>query len=301
MNLLAYLVQYLALRRIVPEMRYQTKLVRSSTARELYSYCSGLTVVSFSMLLVTGLDLVLVGRFEFAAVAPYAVAASMIALISGLLYAIVNVILPHAAILHARGQANKIGDVVISSTRLSVVLLVMTGIPILMYAGPIIRLWIGQSYVASGAHLLAILVVANMIRLIGAPYSLAMVAAGQQSYLKISPVSEGISNFVASVVLGTLFGAIGVALGTLLGSLVSIASHFWYSMPRTNAAITFSRRRFVVAGVLSPILWTSPLLLAAVVSWNGIRIPTPVFASVALMSLLGSGMLLLHDQRATQS
>ncbi len=299
-NLLAYLLQYLALRHIAPEMRVQRELVRGSTARELYGYCSGLTVVSFSMLLVTGLDLVLVGRFDFAAVAPYSVAASMIALISGLLYAIVNVILPHAAVLHARGQAGHIGRVVISSTRLSVLLLVMTGIPIFIYAGPIIRLWIGDRYVASGAPVLAILVVANIIRLIGAPYSLVMVAAGQQNYLKISPLTEGISNFVASVILGALFGAIGVALGTLLGSLVSIASHFWYSMPRTNAAITLSRRRFVISGVLLPMLWTSPLLVAAALSWEGIRISTVAFALVALLSLTGSGVLLLQGQRAAE-
>ena len=301
MNLLSYCVQYLALRRILPDVRFQRRLVSRATARELYGYCSGLTIVSFSMLLVTGLDLILVGRFEFAAVTPYSVAASMIAFISGLLYAIVNVILPHAAVLHAREQASKIGKLVISSTRLSVLLLVLTGIPIFIYAGPIIRLWIGQRYVAGGAPLLAILVVANIIRLIGAPYSLVMVAAGQQSYIKVSPLTEGISNFVASVVLGVLFGAIGVALGTLLGAVVSIASHLWYSMPRTNAAINFSRRKFVVSGVLSPLLWTSPLLAAAVVSWQGIRIPSFVFASAVLLSAAASGLLLLHGLRTAQS
>lgn len=301
MNLLSHLAQYIALRRLVPDVRFQRKLVRRSTARELYGYCSGLTVVSFSMLLVTGLDLVLVGRFEFAAVTPYSVAASMIAFISGLLYAIVNVILPHAAVLHAREQAGKIGKLVISSTRLSVLLLVLTGIPIFMYAGPIIRIWIGQGYVASGAPLLSILVVANVIRLIGAPYSLIMVAAGQQSFIKISPLAEGVSNFIASVVLGVLFGAIGIAIGTLLGALVSIASHFWYSMPRTRAVIDFSRRKFVVSGVLAPLLWTSPLLAAAVVSWRGIQIPSIVFASAALISAAASGLLLLHTQRTAQS
>jgi O-antigen/teichoic acid export membrane protein len=299
MNLLSHIAQYLALRRLVPSVRFQRRLVSRSTARELYSYCSGLTVVSFSMLLVTGLDLVLVGRFDFAAVTPYSVAASMIALISGLLYAMVNVILPHAAVLHARGQANKIGRLVISSTRHSVILLILTGIPIFIYAGPIMRLWIGQRYVAR-APLLSVLVLANLIRLIGAPYSLAMVAAGQQHYLKISPLTEGISNFIASVVLGALYGAIGVALGTLLGSLVGVASHFWYSMPRTNAAINFSRRNFVVSGVLSPLLWTSPLLVAAIISWYGLQLPSTVFVAAVMLSVTGSALLVLYGQRATQ-
>ena len=155
------------------------------------------------------------------------------------------------------------GRLVISSTRLSVLLLILTGIPIFIYAGPIIHLWIGQRYAASGAPLLAVLIVANIVRLIGMPYAVILVAAGQQNYIKVSPVTEGVSNFIASIVLGSLLGGIGVALGTLLAAIVGIIAHLFYSMPRTNAAIKFSRWNFAVSGVLSPLLWTSPLLAVA--------------------------------------
>jgi len=295
-NLLSYMAQYLVLRRIAPDVRFQPSLVRCSTARDLSGYCFGLTVMSFSMLLVTGFDLVLVGRFEFVVVTPYSVAASMVTFISGLLYAVINVIMPHAATLHARERAEEMGRLVISSTRLSVLLLVLTGIPLFIYAGPIIHLWIGQRYVASGAPLLAILIVANIIRLIGAPYSVIMIAAGQQNYIKVSPLSEGVSNFLASVLLGSFFGGIGVALGTLFGSLVGIATHLWYSMPRTNPVIDFSRREFVVSGMLSPLLWTLPLLATAVASWRGIAIRPFMFASATLLSIMGAGLLLLRTK-----
>ncbi len=71
--------------------------------------------MSFSMLLVTGFDLVLVGHFEFAVVAPYSVAAAMITFISGLLSAVINVIMPDAATPHARkkrghGQTGRLVD-----------------------------------------------------------------------------------------------------------------------------------------------------------------------------------------------
>lgn len=300
-NLLSYLAQYVALRRIVPDVRFQPSLVRRSTARELYGYCWGLTVMSFSMLLVTGFDLVLVGHFEFAVVAPYSVAAAMITFISGLLSAIINVVMPHAATLHAREKAEDMGRLVVSSTRLSALLLILSGIPIFLYAGPIIHLWIGQRYVASGAPLLAILVVANIIRLIGMPYAVIMVAAGQQNYIKVSPLSEGLSNFVASVVLGSLLGGIGVALGTLVGSIVGIISHLWYSMPRTKRVINFSRRDFVASGVLSPLLWTSPLLATAAASWRGMEIRPLVFALAATLSLMGAALLVFRSQRTPRS
>ncbi len=293
-NLLSYLTQYLALRRIVPDLRFQRALIRRSTARELSGYCFGLTVMSFAMLLITGLDLLLVGRFEFAAVVPYSVCATMVALITGALSAVVTVIMPRAAMLHAKEESSEMGRLVVSATRLSVLLLVLTGIPILVYAGPILRLWIGTQYVAKGVPLLAILISANIIRLIGLPYATVLVAAGQQNYIKISPLSEGLANFVASLVLGWLLGAVGVALGTLLGSFVSIATHLFYSMPRTQPAIALSRRSLAFSGVLVPLLCTSPLLAAAVGSILGVNIGRFPFVLAVSLSLFGAGLLMLR-------
>jgi len=297
-NLLSYVAQYMVLRRVVPDLRFQPGMVQRSVARELYGYCAGLTVMSFSMLLVTGLDLVLVGRFDFAAVTPYSVSASMILLFSGLLYAGVNVILPHGAAIHARGEVRELGGLVITATRLSVLVLILTGLPVLLYAGPILRVWIGQRY-ESSAVLLAILILANIIRLIGAPYSVVLISAGQQNYIKVSPLSEGFSNLVASVALGAFFGGIGVALGTLVGAVVSIGSHLWYSMPRTRMAIDFSRRRFVLSGVLLPALSTSPLLAAGAASMSGIRVGPLTVLLAMLLSLAGAALLVLRTGSKT--
>jgi O-antigen/teichoic acid export membrane protein len=249
------------------------------------------------MLLVSGLDLVLVGRFEFAVVAPYSVSASMAALISGLLYAVIDVIMPRAAVLHARQNASELGKLVISWTRNSLLLLILTGLPLLICARPILRLWIGQRYVAGGAPLLATLIIANIIRLAGASYSVVMAAAGQQRYVKVSPLAEGVSNFVASIVLGSILGGIGVALGTLLGSIVSVASHFWYSMPRTKAAISFSRRDFVVSSVLTPLLYTSPLLAFSAASLRGFEMRPLTLALAVLLSCIGAGLLIFRASK----
>lgn len=286
-NLPSYLLQYLILRRVAPDVHFKPSTISKSTALELANYCFGLTVMSFSMLLVSGLDLILVGHFQFSAVTPYSVAAGLIALISGLLYAMINVLMPHAATLHAANKPCEMGQLVISSTHLSVLVLVLTGVPILILAGPIIHLWIGARYVAEGAPLLAVLIVANIIRLIGAPYSIVLISAGQQSYIKISPLTEGGCNFVASIVLGLYFGARGIALGTLLGAIIGIAVHLAYSMPRTMSAITLSRSRFLTIGVLYPLLWTSPLLAVAVASQCGFN-PKPLATALAFLFSLSA-------------
>jgi O-antigen/teichoic acid export membrane protein len=158
------------------------------------------------------------------------------------------------------------------------------------------RVWIGQRYVAAGTPLLEILIVANIIRLIGAPYSVILVAAGQQSYIKISPLAEGISNFTASVALAFFLGGLGVALGTLFGSFVSIGSCLFYSMLRTRPAIDFSRRDLLITGILYPLLATSPLLAAFTASLCGIS-NSLITQTVALVLSLGCGALLcLHNR-----
>jgi O-antigen/teichoic acid export membrane protein len=299
-NLISYIALYLALRRIVPDIRFKPAMVRRSTAYELSAYCFGLIIFSFSMLLITGFDLLLVGRFQFSLITPFSVSASMIALISGLLSAIITVIMPHSAALHAGRKAVELGKLVISTTRISMLLLILTGMPILIYAGPILRLWIGQRYVLSGTPILVILVVANIIRLAGLPYTIVLVAAGQQRYIKVTPLAEGFSNLAASVFLGLRFGAIGVAWGTLLGSFVSIAAHLFYSMAQTKTAIVFSRREFILSGVLLPALCTSPLLAVAAASLR--RIELPILAvSIAMTLSVGGAVLLLLQTRGSSA
>jgi len=122
-----------------------------------------------------------------------------------------------------------------------------------------------------------------------------LISAGQQNYIKVSPLSAGFSNLLASVALGALFGGIGVAMGTLVGAVVSIGSHLWYSMPRTRAAIDFSRRRFLVSGVLLPALATCPLLAAGAVSMSGVAIGPLALLLAMPLSLAGAALLVTQS------
>jgi len=293
-NLLSYAAQYACLRRVAPEIHFERSNVSHATARVLCGYCSGLTVMAFSVLLVTGVDLVLVGRFDFGAVTAYSVAASLITFMSGLLYAVLNVIMPHAATLHAREDAKGLGQLSIAATRASVLLLLLTGVPLLIYAGPILRLWIGSQFVRTGQPILVVLVAANIVRLIGAAYSIILVATGQHGYIKISPLAEGTSNFAASLLLGYRYGALGVAFGTLVGSFVSLGAQLLYSMPRTRRVIDVSRGQYLLSGIAIPALWTAPLLLLAGLALTGSAVHPIFFAIACILSLAGAGLVLLR-------
>ncbi len=268
-NISSYAWEYFWARKVAPELKFSKQLIDRSSVRELGSYCFSLSVWSFSTMLVTGVDLVLVARFQFGALAAYGVAASLVSFIAGSQGAIFGAIMPHAAVLHAQQDAAKLGRIVLTASRLGVLLLILTGLPLMIFALPLLRLWVGPTYAAEGNPFLIILLIANMIRLVGTPYAAVLVGTGQQKQVLVSPLAEGLSNLSASIYLGYHYGALGVATGTLIGACVSIAAHLWYSMPRTFGVIRFTRKDFIVSSVFMPLLLTSPLVIIAAFSVVG--------------------------------
>lgn len=292
-NILSYAAEYVLARNLAPEVRFQKNLIQRSTMRELSGYCFSLSIWSFSTMLVTGLDLVLVGRFDFGALAAYGIAASLVTFVAGSQGAIFGAIMPQAAVVHARQDSAQLGRMVLTTTRLGVLLLLLTGMPLLIYAMPLMRLWVGAAYAAQGYRLLTVLLIANMVRLIGVPYAVVLIGTGQQRQVLVSPLAEGLTNLVSSILLGYCYGAIGVAIGTLIGAFVSIAVHLLYSMPRTHDAIGFTRYKFVLSGVLMPLLWTVPLVVIAVCSVAGLTISPAITIGGFLLAVAGA-VVVLH-------
>jgi O-antigen/teichoic acid export membrane protein len=261
-NLLSYAALFVIVRRVAPEIKFQRSLVRWANAKELGKYCYSLTIWSFAMMLVTGLDLILVARFQVAALGSYAVAASLVTFASGAQSAIFSAMMPHAAVAHARQDPLALGRMTLTATRIGVLLLIFTGMPLLLFADPIMTAWVGRQYAIPAHSLLMVLVIANMIRLTGTPYSVVLIGTGQQKRVTISPIFEGVTNLVASIALGLKFGAIGVAWGTFVGSVVGMLGHILYNIPRTNGEIRISASKYLFKGIVFPALASIPFLVA---------------------------------------
>jgi O-antigen/teichoic acid export membrane protein len=267
-NLLSYGLQYLMYRKLTSAVRFSARLVSRETVRELLDYCLSLSVWSFAMLLVSGLDVLLVGYFQFEAVAYYAVTATLIAFLAGLQNAVFGVMVPSTAAQYARGDFGELGRCLITATRYGSFLLLFTGLPLLLAAKGVLTAWVGASYAARGAGILQVLVVANMIRLSAAPYVMTLIGTGQQRLVTVTPLLEGFCNLLASIIGGYLFGAMGVAVGTLVGSFAGMGGHFVYNMPRTTG-IEFRISDYLRDGMLRPAICAVPLLACTILlNWN---------------------------------
>jgi len=265
-NIAAYCFQYLMYRKLAPVIRLSPSLVSRETGRELFNYCTSLTVWSFATLLVTGLDLFLVGIFDFHAVAYYTVAATLIAFILGLQNAIFGVLIPRAAVLGARQQPTELGKLLISSTRLGMLFLLASGMPLLVATRPILSFWLGHLYAEKTFVILRVLVAANIVRLSALPYAMLLIGTGQQRLVTVTPLVEGTSNLIVSVVAGALFGAIGVAIGTAVGSVIGILCNFFYNLPRTQV-ISVDTIEYLKDGLLRPSACLVPWVTVIIFEW----------------------------------
>ena len=263
-NLGSYVMQYWMYRRATPAYRISKGMVSKTERRELFDYCLSLSIWSFAMLLVSGLDVSLVGYFQFDAVAYYAVAASLITFFAGVQNAAFTAMVPSTAVMQARGDGKALGCMMITATRYGTLLLLIVGIPLIFGANRILTLWVGSLYAEHGVRILQVLAAANIIRLSAAPYIMALVGTGQQRLVILTPLLEGLANLLASLLLGYEFGALGVAVGTFVGSLVGFGGNIVYNMPRTTG-FEFTIANYLRDGLIRPLVCAIPAIFFVMV------------------------------------
>ena len=115
----------------------------------------------------------------------------------------------------------------------------------------LLRIWVGPNYAVNSVQYLRILVLANIIRHLCAPYSTMVVATARQNVATAAAITEAVVNLVASIWLARHYGAMGVAAGTLVGSFTGVAMHFAISMHYTRN-IDVSRINLFIKGILAP-------------------------------------------------
>jgi O-antigen/teichoic acid export membrane protein len=259
-NLISYAGAYVALRQLAHRVRMRLSLVSNVYARQIASYSGTLVVWMVAMLMISGLDLTIVGMFDYKSTAYYAIAATLTNFIAQAHGAIFAALLPASAVLAARGDSQQLGTMLVSSTRYGLLILLIMVLPLMVAGHFVIRKWAGADYAQHSTTILQLLLVANVVRLCALPYSTLLLGTGQQQKVIVSPLAEGVTNLTASIAGAYLIGAVGVAIGTLVGAFVGVGLHLFHNMPRTTL-ISIDRRRLVKDGLLRPVICVVPFAL----------------------------------------
>jgi O-antigen/teichoic acid export membrane protein len=144
--------------------------------------------------------------------------------------------------------------------RLGVGLSTAVGLPLVFSAVVPLRLWVGPSYAQAAAPYLALLILAQIVRLSMSMYGSVTIAAGRHRAVVLAPVLDAAVSLAVAVGLGLYIGAAGVAFGMLAGALVNFATWYWKDPLRDVFALPRVARTFAVA--------CAPPVLMAAAGWT---------------------------------
>jgi O-antigen/teichoic acid export membrane protein len=251
-NVATGLLQFEAWRRWARKIRLSLRGLDPAVVRKMLTYCSSLAVWTAGMLLVSGLDVTIVGRYDFGQTAFYSVAIQPTTLLISIMGAALAPLMSTASALSVHRSPVQMGTILSRMTRYATLMLTVFAVPLLVGGYWVLRAWVGPIYATHAIGYLRILVLANILRNIGMPYASMLVATDNQRIGIVGVVAEAVVNLVCSIYLVRHIGAIGVAYGTLIGSFVSVGTHFALNMHYTMRRFTVTRLRLFLTGVIRP-------------------------------------------------
>jgi len=257
-NLVGGLAQYVIAKKLLPTLRFSLASLDRAMTAELIRYCSTLSVWSLGMLLVSGLDVTIVGLFNFSAVGGYSIASTLIMFFTGVIGAAFSAMLAPVAVLQARQDYTRIARLIIVTTRLNSYFSMGVIVMAFLCGEYLIRAWVGPAYLALTLPVLKILLVAQAVRLVGSAFGTMLVGMGLQRYGLVPVLVEGVSNLLLSLLGMIVLGPVGVAWATLVASMIALTICIIFVMPLITE-VRINGRVFVWQGILAPLLSFLPV------------------------------------------
>lgn len=213
---------WFAWRTLTREPTIRFALVSRRVVRELWHFCLSITLWNLSMLMVNGLDLIIVGRFDYGATAYYAVCVALVTLVVGTLSSLSNALIPAAAKIPDHERAATLPDLLLQSSRLISGAGLLIAAPLIFTPDVILGWWLGSAYAAQASTILTILVVAALLRNTMLPYVTIAIGIGYQRRMTATPLAEGVVAVLASLILVQLFGAAGTAGAKIVAGMCGV-------------------------------------------------------------------------------
>lgn len=267
-NLMTGLLQFEAWRRMAKHVRLSLHGLDFAVVKKMLSYCSSLAVWTAAMLCISGLDVTIVGRYDFGQTAFYAIAAIPTNFMISIMTAALAPLVPTASALSVHRSPAQMGVLLSRTTRYASILLITSGLPLLVGGYWVLRAWVGPTYAVHALGYMRILVLANILRNASMPYASMLIATESQKIAIAGVIAEATINVTCSIYLARHIGAIGVAYGTLLGALVCIGVHFTMNMYFTRAKFAVSRVRLFFEGLVRPGVILIPSLFLVPYWWS---------------------------------
>ena len=189
---------------------------------------------------------------------------------------------PLTSELQARGEENKISDVLTQGTKLSLIIALPISIVFLTMGKRFISLWMGQEYGPLSGDVLIVLTITHLFAV--AQYTSQDILQGlnRHGVCATCRCVEAVVNLILSIVLIRSWGIVGVAVGTAIPHLATALFAYPYFISKV---VKVDFMQYVLRSYLAPILSSVPFFAGCVVIEN--RFPATnlagFFARVAIL------------------
>lgn len=247
--------------------RYRRRYARASRT---------LGVFSLAMLMVSGVDGAIVGRFDFTHTGVYLLAASVVVLLATVSNSWTSSYLARSPGLDDDHDLAQVRQVARLTMVFNISLACVSAIPM--------RIILAHLFTPADAHLgyttFVLLMVANALRQWAYPAVLSAIASERYARLGGQALFEGIANVVLSVTLCAWIGAIGVALGTLIAGALTVPlllgytfrGPFWASLDAWKFARDVLVRPALTMAALAAVALLAPVWISSPVLGLGAQV-----------------------------
>lgn len=225
-RIIAYLVYRRNAYRVFPELRISPALFRRGRLREVTGFSIYSSIIDWANKLNYQLDEVVIGAFiGSGAVAVWAPAERIISGTQRLTNQLNGVLFPAIVDSDVSNQQQRLQQILLQGTRLSLVMVVPITAALVLLADPLIHAWLRDKAAAmvEAVPIIQILAIAVAIRVGNATGTTLLKGAGQHRMLAFVNLGTGVVNLALSIALIKPFGLPGVAYGTLIPIALSSA------------------------------------------------------------------------------
>jgi O-antigen/teichoic acid export membrane protein len=257
------------IRRRFPGTEISSRHFSFSTAKQLLQFGSRNAVIYLFAALGLGSDAVVIGIFlPVTAVANYAVASKLTALMRTLATKPIDVTMPSVAHASAMGDHKRLFQIQTQATLLSLAVALPMAIAVSVFADRVIAFWVGMGHEAASSVLVALSL--TTVFLLPGNVSLSLMTGTERNgfLVKVALITAPLNLLLSVLFTHWLMRPVGVALG----SMVTVMVADFLVMPfYTCRQFGFSVRRYVAEG-FGPLLLPA---LAAAAAAVGLRYATP--------------------------
>jgi O-antigen/teichoic acid export membrane protein len=254
----------------------------SEDMRELLGLTVTVGTWTLAILLISGIDVLMVGVVDFPKVSAYGLAAGLVIAATAAYSILFSVLLPAFAEFSARRDQRKATLLLSRSTALSCGSLASGLIAAFAIRGWLIDRWAGQ-YAHDAEPIFVILMLTAVIRLSLAPLSTYVMGFGHHRLARAPAIVESTLNLLLSILLGVAIGATGVAIGSLIATAAALVLYLFRIGPATVGSQDF--RRLMVRSYLKPAIACAPFAAVVLVT-SGMVARTVVAAAGILVQLI---------------